>query len=128
MTEMLIGGTFVMLGVVLLITGWSQVYQAHREGRFVKDGLWRDPSSSVPRHHACRIRPNRALADTPHFNTLSRDCACLCSTRAQGRTRNGRAFRYGLSGLHAASTKVFPATGQLGPVVRQLAAVIGGSE
>ena len=40
MTEMLIGGTFVMFGVVLLIAGWSQVYQARREGRFVKDGLY----------------------------------------------------------------------------------------
>lgn len=92
------------------------------EGRVV----WRDPSSSVPRHHACRIRPNRALANTRYLNTLFRDCACLCSPGAQGRTRNGQKLRYGLSGLHAASTKVFPAMGRLDPTHRYPENVIGG--
>ncbi|MFC3108377.1 methyltransferase family protein [Undibacterium arcticum] len=38
MTEMLLGGAFILLGVVLLIAGWRKVYQARREERFVKDG------------------------------------------------------------------------------------------
>lgn len=40
MIEMLLGGVFIVLGVVLLFTGWGAVYQARREGRFAREGLY----------------------------------------------------------------------------------------
>lgn len=40
MIEMLLGGAFIFLGIVLLITGWGQVYQAMRKGHFAKGGLY----------------------------------------------------------------------------------------
>lgn len=40
MIEMLLGGVFILLGVVLLFTAWGAVYQARREGRFAREGLY----------------------------------------------------------------------------------------
>lgn len=40
MIEMLLGTAFIFLGVVLLIVGWRSVYQARREGRLAKEGLY----------------------------------------------------------------------------------------
>lgn len=40
MIEMLLGGAFVVLGAVLLFTGWGVVYRARREGRFAGEGLY----------------------------------------------------------------------------------------
>jgi hypothetical protein len=40
MIEMLIGGVFIVSGVVLLITGWRSVYQASRVGRFTQEGVY----------------------------------------------------------------------------------------
>lgn len=40
MLEMLLGGVFIILGVVLLFSGWSAVYQARRAGRFTREGLY----------------------------------------------------------------------------------------
>ncbi|WP_454727811.1 MULTISPECIES: methyltransferase family protein [Cupriavidus] len=36
--EMLLGGVFILLGVVLLIHGWTAVYRASREGRMAQEG------------------------------------------------------------------------------------------
>ena len=38
--EMLLGGVFIVIGIVLLIAGWTKVHQAIREGRFAKEGLY----------------------------------------------------------------------------------------
>ena len=38
--EMLLGWTFIALGVLLLIRGWREVYQASREGRLAMGGLY----------------------------------------------------------------------------------------
>lgn len=40
MIEMLIGGVFIVSGIVLLVTGWRSVYQASRAGRFTQEGLY----------------------------------------------------------------------------------------
>lgn len=40
MIEMFIGGLFIVLGLVLLIVGWTKVYQATRDGTFAHDGLY----------------------------------------------------------------------------------------
>ena len=40
MIEMLLGGVFILLGVVLLFIGWGTVFQARREGRFAREGLY----------------------------------------------------------------------------------------
>jgi protein-S-isoprenylcysteine O-methyltransferase Ste14 len=40
MIEMLLGSAFILLGVVLLLAGWREVYQARREGRFAQEGLY----------------------------------------------------------------------------------------
>lgn len=40
MIEMLLGGVFIVLGVILLFTGWGAVYQARHEGRFAREGLY----------------------------------------------------------------------------------------
>lgn len=40
MVEMLLGYTFVILGISLLIEGWREVYNASREGRLATDGLY----------------------------------------------------------------------------------------
>lgn len=40
MIEMLLGGVFILLGVLLLILGWRAIYQARREHRFARDGLY----------------------------------------------------------------------------------------
>lgn len=38
--EMIIGWSFIVLGIVLLSAGWRSVYQARHEGRFACDGLY----------------------------------------------------------------------------------------
>lgn len=38
--EMLLGGVFIVLGILLVIAGWRHVYQARREERFAQDGLY----------------------------------------------------------------------------------------
>lgn len=40
MIEMLLGGVFILLGLVLLIAGWGKVYQARQEGRFARESLY----------------------------------------------------------------------------------------
>lgn len=40
MIEMLLGSVFILLGVVLLLSGWRSVYQARQEGRFAREGLY----------------------------------------------------------------------------------------
>ncbi|MEO6322578.1 MAG: isoprenylcysteine carboxylmethyltransferase family protein [Polaromonas sp.] len=40
MIEMLLGSIFIFIGIVLLATGWRNVYIARREGRFASDGLY----------------------------------------------------------------------------------------
>ena len=40
MVEMLLGGVFVLGGLLLLIGGWRTVYLARRDGRMVTDGLY----------------------------------------------------------------------------------------
>lgn len=40
MIEMFIGGVFIVLGLTLLVAGWTKVYQATREGTFAHDGLY----------------------------------------------------------------------------------------
>lgn len=40
MIEMLLGGVFILLGVLLLVMGWRAVYQARRENRFSREGLY----------------------------------------------------------------------------------------
>lgn len=40
MIEMLLGGTFILLGLALLVSGWSKVYAARRDGRFASEGLY----------------------------------------------------------------------------------------
>lgn len=42
MIEMLLGSAFILLGLVLLLIGWREVYQARREGRFAQEGLYGD--------------------------------------------------------------------------------------
>lgn len=36
--EMMLGGTFILIGIVLLIRGWATVYRASREGRMAQEG------------------------------------------------------------------------------------------
>jgi protein-S-isoprenylcysteine O-methyltransferase Ste14 len=36
--EMMLGGVFILLGIVLLVRGWTAVYHASREGRLAQDG------------------------------------------------------------------------------------------
>lgn len=38
--EMLLGGVFIVTGLLLLIGGWRQVYRARREGRMAEAGLY----------------------------------------------------------------------------------------
>ena len=38
MIEMLLGGVFILLGILLVISGWQSVYRARREGRFTREG------------------------------------------------------------------------------------------
>lgn len=38
--EMIIGLSIVMLGIVLLMRGWTQIYHAQKSGRLVTDGLY----------------------------------------------------------------------------------------
>jgi protein-S-isoprenylcysteine O-methyltransferase Ste14 len=38
MIEMLLGGAFILLGILLVISGWQSVYRARREGRFTREG------------------------------------------------------------------------------------------
>lgn len=45
MVEMLLGWTFISIGLVLIGIGWRDVYVARREGRFASQGLY-----SVIRH------------------------------------------------------------------------------
>lgn len=40
MIEMLLGGVFIVPGVVLLFTAWGAIYRARREGRFAREGLY----------------------------------------------------------------------------------------
>ena len=40
MVEMLLGYTFVMLGILLLIEGWREVHRASRDGRLASAGLY----------------------------------------------------------------------------------------
>ncbi len=40
MIEMFLGFALVILGVLLLMEGWREVYRASREGRLVTDGLY----------------------------------------------------------------------------------------
>ncbi|ALK99681.1 isoprenylcysteine carboxyl methyltransferase [Massilia sp. WF1] len=40
MIEMLLGGVFILFGLLLLIVGWRSVYRARQEGRFARDGLY----------------------------------------------------------------------------------------
>ena len=40
MIEMLLGGVFIVMGIALLIVGWTNVYQATREGHFANEGLY----------------------------------------------------------------------------------------
>ena len=37
---MLLGGVFIVSGLVLLIVGWREVYRARREGRMTSGGLY----------------------------------------------------------------------------------------
>lgn len=41
MIEMFIGQTIVIIGMALLITGWTQVYSAQKESRLAKESLYR---------------------------------------------------------------------------------------
>lgn len=38
MIEMLLGGAFILLGILLVIAGWRAVYQARKENRFTREG------------------------------------------------------------------------------------------
>ncbi len=40
MIEMLLGGAFIIVGLLLLIGGWREVYRARREGRMAEKGLY----------------------------------------------------------------------------------------
>ncbi|RJG14237.1 isoprenylcysteine carboxylmethyltransferase family protein [Pseudomonas cavernicola] len=40
MLEMLLGGVFILVGLVLLIRGWVQVYRASLEGRLATQGVY----------------------------------------------------------------------------------------
>lgn len=40
MLEMLLGGVFIVVGLVLLIRGWGQVYRASLEGRLATEGVY----------------------------------------------------------------------------------------
>ncbi|UVJ41891.1 isoprenylcysteine carboxylmethyltransferase family protein [Pseudomonas sp. LS1212] len=40
MLEMLLGGVFIVVGLVLLIRGWVQVYRANLEGRLATEGVY----------------------------------------------------------------------------------------
>ena len=40
MVEMVLGFTFVILGISMLIEGWREVYRASREGRMATEGLY----------------------------------------------------------------------------------------
>ncbi|MGH8830655.1 MAG: methyltransferase family protein [Polaromonas sp.] len=40
MIEMLLGGIFILLGLMLVITGWREVFHARREGRMATGGIY----------------------------------------------------------------------------------------
>ena len=40
MIEMLLGGVFIVVGLMLLISGWREVFHARREGRMATGGIY----------------------------------------------------------------------------------------
>ena len=120
--EMLLGGVFVIVGLMLLIAGWREVFDARREGRMASNGIY-----GLVRHPQysgillAGLGSDRALANATYCSAVSRHRLRLCAAGAQGGEGHAGAFRCGVSGLHAAGADVFPAPRDWGRLLSAIA-------
>lgn len=118
--EMLLGSTFIFIGIVLLATGLALcLYGPARRPVCQRRPVPRCPPSAIHRHPTYRLWTDRALAHHHHAGVISRHCLGLRFAGPQGRKRHAQAVRYGISGIHAAGTAVFSTPRKLEPFFRE---------
>ncbi len=98
--EMLLGGIFILTGVVLLVRGWGAVYRASREGRMAQEG----PYAVVrhPQYTGIMLAVFGHIVHWPHCDhrgAVSAHCVRLRASCPQGGARHGAPLRGGLRGV-----------------------------
>lgn len=111
--EMLLGGIFILIGIVLLVRGWGAVYRASREGRMAQEGPY-----AVVRHPQYTGIMLAVFGQIVHWPTLITvvlfPLIVLAHVRLAHKEEQGMARRFGAA-YEAYRTKVpmfLPGRGQ----------------